>query len=278
MRASLKFRITLFAIGWLAPLFAQTSRATSILVPNGDFETIWEVGKAQADTGTIAGYTAGAQGTVPMASGTTTFSPDNDTSTFAGGGSVVIGNFASATVTSGMGIQSGNSVSGNSFYVNSAVFGGTGGTITTGPLGPTVNGANGSGYFVESNPGTYTLTVYVADHNGGQASGAVILNLLANGTAISGGVQSVNGVTESFTSNLPITTFEPYTVTYSAATMAGHFNQALTIQVGSTNGGGKQDDFDNITLDDTPEPASLAICTFAAAALLLRRRRQCPTL
>jgi hypothetical protein len=111
---------------------------------------------------------------------------------------------------------------------------------------------------------SYTLSMFVNDNEAPPLSGRT-LDLLADGVALT---------PSSFTGTPGVAgTWNEFTNTYDAASLAGVVGQALTIRVGWAMGAtGAQSELDNVTLTSIPEPTALSLLALGALGLVRRKR------
>jgi len=216
----------------------------ALTVPNGSFETL--IGDASGNPVTISpnGFTSSPVGPgMTLQSGT--YSDGSTAADMVGW----VGN-QNVSVVAAQGPRTGNNV----IALNAANWGNSGAaTAPTTILSDSIGTADGS---------PVVISLWAQGNSG--AGLPVVLDLLANGTpltptsAVSPGV--VNG------------TYQEYTRTYDAGTMAAVSGQDLTIQfgLGPTGSTGGQVRFDDVSA--IPEPTSLAL--LGLGGLLIARRRR----
>ena len=114
---------------------------------------------------------------------------------------------------------------------------------------------------------SYTLSMFVNDNEAPPLSGRT-LDLLANGVVLT---------PSSFTGTPGVAgTWNEFTNTYDAASLAAVVGQNLTIRVGWAAGAtGAQSELDNVTLSSVsavPEPSALSLLALGALGLVRRKR------
>ena len=253
------------ALGSLA-LFAMAvvqSQAASITVPNGSFETLYYPGQTTV-TATISGsWTAGVGLGAAVAGPAAVFS-DASTST-----TVDVPGWVSATGwlpsyddpanRSGSVGAENPAFHGNNYYLtNGSTWGNNnGGAIESAATLATI--ASGE---------SYTLSVFIRDNDAADRVGGRTLDLLANGVLLTPSSSTgTSGASE---------TWNEFTNTYDAASLAAVVGQNLTIRVGWAMGvTGSQSELDNVTLTSAsavPEPTSLSLLALGALGLVRRKR------
>ncbi len=234
----------LTAVACLA--FAGSSHA-AIMVTNGSFETL--IGDATGDPVTISanGFTMSPVGPdMELQSGS--YSDGSTTADMVGW----VGN-QNVSVVAAQSPRTGNHV----IALNASAWGNGGGASTdTTLLSDSIGTATGT-------PVDISLW---AEGNAG-AGLPVVFDLLANGTPLT--------PTSSVSPAVVNGTYQEFTRSYDAATMAAVSGQDLTIQfgLGLTPDLGGQVRFDDVSATAIPEPSSLAVLGLGGLALLALRRR-----
>ena len=265
MKQNNKNKVALGSLALFAMAVAQ-SQAASITVPNGSFETLYKPGQTVITADTGIGWTHGAGGSAEMEGAIATYS-DASTGTL-----VDVPGWVNATGwSSTYGWASGGS--GSVSKENTTTPYGSNFYMTNGS-----NWGNNNGGAIESaatlaliaSGESYTISMYLNDPNtalGERVSGRT-LDLLANGLVLTPSSSTGTiGASE---------TWNEFTNTYDAATLAGLIGQSLTIRVGWAMGAtGTQSKLDNVTLTSAsavPEPTSLSLLALGALGLVRRRR------
>ena len=272
----------ILALGSLA-MFAMTIgqlQAASITVPNGSFETLYYPGQTTVTATIIGGWTEGAglAAVVPVGGGSAP-AVYSDTTT---GTLVDVPGWVNATgwspsygLPKGSGSVAAENTAGdgtNYYAANGSGWGNDfGGAIESAATLATV--ASGE---------SYTLSMFVRDNNDGlyetapgsgifasERVGGRTLDLLADGVLLT---------PSSFTGTEGAAgTWNEFTNTYDAASLAAVVGQNLTIRVGWAMGvTGTQSELDNVTLTSAsaiPEPTSLSLLALGALGLVRRKRR-----
>jgi hypothetical protein len=224
---------------------------TTITVPNGDFEQIYQPGSDSITADLGDGWTQGLGPDAPMDSGTATYS---DGST---GAAVDIPGWIGAD-TQGW-IDNGGSYDRDTSFPNRQ--GSVAAQIVT-PDGLYYYLSNGGGW---GNPagglivsdaalgtvedGTYALSMLATGPDG--AATPVVLELLADGVALTPSA-SVDPVLNG--------DWQKVSRTYDAASLDGHLGESLTIRLGIDRGaGGGQSCLDAVSLSYAPGPAGPAM-------------------
>jgi hypothetical protein len=251
-----------YKLGSLATFALATVQAQAgvIAVPNGSFETLFKPGSTTITALTVDSWTHGVGMNAQMdpGGGSAAYS-DATTGNFVDvpGWINAPGWSPSYDWASGPGSVAAQNpaADGISYYTtNGTDYGNNfGGAIQSAASLATI----GSGE-------SYTLSMFLSDTDTAPVSGR-ILSLMANGVVLT---------PSSFTGSSGAPgTWNQFTNTYSAATLAGFVGQNLTIRVGWASGAsGTQSQLDNVTLTSVPEATSLSL--LAISALMMTRRKR----
>ena len=254
---------------------SNESRAATIPVPNGDFETLYKPGTAI--TGVVAGgqWTQGVGPACPLDNAAWVYQFSDATTG------------ALADIAGWIGYDRDGWIANGGTYGRDETTGNLQGSISAqGPLngvhcylGNGSNWGNAAGALIVSDApvdlvgdGTYTLSMMTT---GGVTP--VVLDLLADGVAL----------TPSSSTDPPhVSGWREISRTYDATSLSGHAGESLTIVLGHGRpAAGTQNRYDDVSLDfdgipfqpfgEIPEPLTMT-CLFAGMAALggyVRRRR-----
>ena len=259
------------------------SQAASITVPNGSFETLYKPGSTTVTADTGQGYTLGVGTGVEVGDddntalvnysdsttgGTAYVSPSPGPEVLRVNGKVDVPGWIQSTGLGSVSKQSSTSPYGSYFYMAN-------GTNWGDTQSGTIQSANTLALVASGE--SYTLSIFVNDPNTDVDSMTGIsdrlagrtLDLLANGVALIPSFSTgTSGASE---------TWNQFTNTYDAASLAAVVGKPLTIRVGWAAGStGTQSKLDNVTLTSVsaiPEPTSLSLLALGALGLVRRKRR-----
>ena len=238
---------------------AQT-QAASITVPNGSFETLYKPGSTMVTATIIGGWTGGVGPGALVAGGTAVFSDASTSTTVDVPGWVTAAGWlpsydTAANRSGSVGAENPAAHGTNYYLTNGSSWGNNnGGAIeSAASLGLVASGES------------YTLSMFVRDNDGGDRVSGRTLDLLANGVLLTpSSFTGTSGAAE---------TWNEFTNTYDAASLAGVVGQNLTIRVGWAMGAtGAQSELDNVTLSSVPEPTALSLLALSALGLVRRKR------
>ena len=269
----------ILALGSLA-MFAMTIgqlQAASITVPNGSFETLYYPGQTTVTATISGGWTGGVGLGAAVAGGTAVFSDASTSTTVDVPGWVTATGWlpsydVPANRSGSVGAEN-PAFHGNNYYL-------TNGSAWGNDFGGAIESAASLGLVASGE--SYTLSMFVRDNNDGlyetapgsgifasERVGGRTLDLLADGVLLT---------PSSFTGTEGAAgTWNEFTNTYDAASLAAVVGQNLTIRVGWAMGvTGTQSELDNVTLTSAsaiPEPTSLSLLALGALGLVRRKRR-----
>ena len=235
------------------------SQAASITVPNGSFETLYYPGSTTVTATISGGWTGGVGPGALVAGGTAVFSDASTSTTVDVPGWVTAAGWLPAynnpANRSGSVAAQNAAAHGNNYFLSN-------GSGYGNPNGGAIESAASLGLVASGE--SYTLSMFVNDNEGAPVSGRT-LDLLANGVVLT---------PSSFTGTPGVAgTWNEFTNTYDAASLAGVLGHALTIRVGWAAGAtGDQSELDNVTLTSIPEPTSLSLLALGALGLVRRKR------
>ncbi len=249
-------------------------RAGTITVPNADFETLYKPGTAVTGVVSAGGWTLGVGPECPIDSGSGGVYEFSDAST---------GDFAD--IAGWIGYDRQGWIDNGGSYGRDQTTGHLQGSISS-QFNHTVGGrqcylANGGGW---GNPAgglivsdaplatvqsglTYTLSMMANGRDGGPGATPFVLKLLADGVALtpSSSVQPVLGGGA----------WLEVSRTYDLASLAGSVGKDLTIVLGVDRGCvGNQTQFDDVSLDAIPEPATLSLLALGSLIAVRRSKRR----
>jgi len=248
-------------------------RAGMITVPNGDFETLYKPSTAITGVVSAGGWTQGVGPECPIDTGGGVYEFSDattgdladipgwlgyDRQGWIDNGGTYGRDQTTGNLQGSISSQFNHTDGGSQCYLsNGAQWGNPAGglIVSADPLATVQSGL------------TYTLSMVANGRGGGEGATPFVLKLLADGVELTptSSVQPVLGDFE----------WKEVSRTYDAASLAGSVGKNLTIVLGVDRGCvGNQTQFDDVSLEAIPEPATLSLLALGSLIAVRRSKRR----